>query len=663
MENYNTRISLSVGLVNTYNIFQLDAAVADAIKIEVITDGGQYVEDDASTVMHAGTSNWRDFEGIKDISTNTWSLGYGSAFSQMLKNYLKEYEGSLTGTGLEIYESANAYQEYKNQFNVLFKSDVSLTNLKGQYFNYKKEPENLEGHHSIKGLTYGNTKGDTSSHYIYLNADIIHFSKYYPVYKISDMQVPVLQPVLYTKEDLSNLNLFINSQGIVCVNSLDAWHAFNDADGSNREHNNNVRYDAQTDGSFIANWDQPSALMDYTAGIEWDYSQYKQGSAGTHFRTDLDEVSEELYDKYYPRGFSIFGLNAECGTGINNSNGGDDGSKYRGSVAPTWRSTFTSQSYNYNLSSYGYIGSNQATVLCGLLYRGDSEDNVHLLNCWFTLEASGSGQHHRITQKARFKSGINKPKYVGMWIASVLCNMYHYVEDSSSGLPVLTDMVYLSEHYTTYTKDIIYHASTTMSNELLVFNGFNFRQYIALVKNAAGNVGTYDSSDNNITATIQACIKNVPLQYRIRYQQPNTDAINGGDGMFLLRTIDSPKPIALHGNSKLQPNRLYQVKNNNGEYEVDYLRSDFQIRYVKSLLLDPGEQTISGTYEENMEPDTYNQIDEVWSISENLYLTRNKYKIPVQDHYSIVSYEDEYKIVYKDFEKNEVLVPFAKFVQ
>jgi hypothetical protein len=81
MENYNTRISLSVGLVNTYNIFQLDAAVADAIKIEVITDGGQYVEDDASTVMHAGTSNWRDFEGIKDISTNTWSLEYGSAFS------------------------------------------------------------------------------------------------------------------------------------------------------------------------------------------------------------------------------------------------------------------------------------------------------------------------------------------------------------------------------------------------------------------------------------------------------------------------------------------------------------------------------------------------------------------------------------------------------
>jgi hypothetical protein len=194
--------------------------------------------------------------------------------------------------------------------------------------------------------------------------------------------------------------------------------------------------------------------------------------------------------------------------------------------------------------------------LCTLLYRGDSEDNVHTLNCWFTLKATGTGgsddnSTRRLYQEAVFKSGVNKPKYVGMWIASVLCNMYHYVEDSSSGLPILTDIVYLSEHYTTYTKDMIYHVSTTMSNELLVFNGFNFRQYIALVKNAAGNVGTYDSSDNNITATIQACIKNVPLQYRIKYQQPNTDAINGGDGMFLLRTIDNPKPIALHGNSKL----------------------------------------------------------------------------------------------------------------
>jgi hypothetical protein len=35
------------------------------------------------------------------------------------------------------------------------------------------------------------------------------------------------------------------------------------------------------------------------------------------------------------------------------------------------------------------------------------------------------------------------------------------------------------------------------------------------------------------------------------------DALNGGDGMFLLKTIDNPKPITLHGNSKLQPNRLY----------------------------------------------------------------------------------------------------------
>jgi hypothetical protein len=189
----------------------LDAARADDINIEVITSGNQYVEDDASTVMHAGTSNWKEFDGIKDISSNEWLLSYGQTLSNILKNYLKEYESSLNGSGIDIYGSADAYQNYRNQFNIQFKSEVSSTQLTGQYYNYKKEPVDLAGQYSIKGLTYGVVKGDSERHYIYLNADIIHFSKYYPIYKISDMQVPVLQPVLYTKDDLANLKLFINS--------------------------------------------------------------------------------------------------------------------------------------------------------------------------------------------------------------------------------------------------------------------------------------------------------------------------------------------------------------------------------------------------------------------------------------------------------------------
>jgi hypothetical protein len=38
-----------------------------------------------------------------------------------------------------------------------------------------------------------------------------------------------------------------------------------------------------------------------------------------------------------------------------------------------------------------------STSLCALSFRGDSEDNVHLLNCWFVLKASGSGDNRKIT--------------------------------------------------------------------------------------------------------------------------------------------------------------------------------------------------------------------------------------------------------------------------
>jgi hypothetical protein len=45
--NYNTRISIEPGLQDTYQVFNLDAEyVYNNVKVEVIIDGDQYVEND-----------------------------------------------------------------------------------------------------------------------------------------------------------------------------------------------------------------------------------------------------------------------------------------------------------------------------------------------------------------------------------------------------------------------------------------------------------------------------------------------------------------------------------------------------------------------------------------------------------------------------------------
>jgi len=64
--------------------------------------------------------------------------------------------------------------------------------------------------------------------------------------------------------------------------------------------------------------------------------------------------------------------------------------------------------------------------------------------------------------------------------------------------------------------------------------------YVELVKKMAGAIGDSQyTGDKNVKAVIQSCVKNVPLQYRIKYKEPNTDLVNSNSDFYLLKTIDS----------------------------------------------------------------------------------------------------------------------------
>ena len=83
---YNTRISIEPGLQDTYQVFNLDIDhIAKNIKVEVIIDGDQYVENDIPQTMHAGNSNFKQFEGINNENSNSWDLSkYGDKFKSLL---------------------------------------------------------------------------------------------------------------------------------------------------------------------------------------------------------------------------------------------------------------------------------------------------------------------------------------------------------------------------------------------------------------------------------------------------------------------------------------------------------------------------------------------------------------------------------------------------
>ena len=687
---YNTRISIKPGLQDTYQVFNLDAEQVNGnIKIEVIVDGDQYVENDTPQIMHAGSSSYKPFEGINNENSNTWELAkYGEKFKSLLVRYLGNYADTIkNSTGSDIYEEVSAYKNYKNQFTVIFKdiednkntsntententenTDNKYTYIEGQYLGYKQNPVIADKKRCISKLLQ-EVNGSDKDSYIFINANIIHYSKYYNVYKSSDISVPVLQPVLYTKEDLEKLNMTISDNNVF-INSLSKFTAWNDGDGDDQDYRREYRYECNKAGEFIIN-DSYKKDFNHNAKVQWDYSQFKQHSNGKHFITDLNEVSEEMYNDYFPKGFMLFTLYKELShISINVNNAKSDPPAFPKPFP--WSVWFKSKDYTYNISKHGLAtNAEDETVLAGLYYRGDKEDNVHLLNCWFTLEAN-KNNGRTITQKIAYTDMFenSKPKYIGTCIASIFANIYHYVKDSDVPITQIVDTIYLNEHNTTYTKDIIYRESVIDTigdpNTLLVFKGImkygGEDGYVKLVKQMAGAIDDpLYSGDKNVNAIIHSCVKNVPLQYKLTYKEPNTDLVNANNDFYLLKTIDNPLSTRIYG--RLSTNKLYQLDyDTNGKPMINFLTTTFKIKYLESIELDQNTGIISGKFSTKFEQDNNPDICDTWNINNYLTLSNYKYLYESSRYYSIFTTENAYKILFADYDKKETLLPFAKFV-
>jgi len=91
------------------------------------------------------------------------------------------------------------------------------------------------------------------------------------VYKSSDISVPVLQPVLYTQEDLAKLNLTIANNNVY-VNSLSMFTAWNDDNGSNRDYRREYRYDCNPLNGNFKIGEEGMSDFNHTANVNWAYS-------------------------------------------------------------------------------------------------------------------------------------------------------------------------------------------------------------------------------------------------------------------------------------------------------------------------------------------------------------------------------------------------------
>ena len=654
----NINITLEAGLINDYGVFNLNLNMIkdkekNCLSVDIISDGDQFVESENSEFQHGGNTNYKDHEGIKPKDSNTpnWK-NYGSILVGKLKDYLNNLINNTYQSG-ELWED---YTKYANQFEVIFTGEDKNSSSKDyEYISYNNQIVNASKKTIKTYSLYDGYKG------IGIETYIIHFSKYYNIYQLISGSQKILRPLLYYSKDLDTYNIGINNNQpyLKYLACLDFYRA-----KSGWSSNRYLRVD-------LLSYNNTTNLYDYknqrTNIIDF-YSDKNDNQQWSQFRTNLDNrptfemMWEEKWDKM-PTGFFLLGFyDKSNGYWFDKTN---TGSKPEDKYFPQeWENTFGRRS-GFNISVHrshdngGLIGGDQddKTGFIGFMYRYDKNKNWHIFNTYIPL------YRDQMTIKDSIIYGNGNgdqyyPKSAGLIISSILTSMYVYKDESAQNIKYISDIVFLGDHSTIYTKDIVYkiykNNEKVIDNDLLLFHKMTYTDYIEELQTYAKDEDKDKTfSNNNVNATIKSGVKNIPLQFKLDYLQPKLDNI--GD-------IASVKVCTITGeeincsNDIIKPNELYYLDNNNN---INNINSNFTIKWLKSLE-EKDNKVLLGKLDPKLENTPNSYIQDMFNYDDgNLGFKYNEIILESIPRYSIKTDQD-YDNTFFDLLTNDILLPAAR---
>lgn len=719
MKKFNTQAAITAGLQNNYNTFNLrknnttehETNEVDAytnIIIDIITNGDTYVENSSTKIMHAGETTLKDFEGVnpilKDQNGTVWDdTNYGTEFVKQFGSYLGMTD--LSSTASDIYTSPESYKNYKNQFKLDFKivSDVdTVTTISSddrEYLGYDNEVKSYNNHKVLTKML-GEVCGESDSKYLYFNTTIVHFSKYYNIYSINDsVNTPALVPLLYEESDLHKYGLILQTdtsgQSIPHMEYLYAFYLDNDG-------NSLVTYKSAYETDRYSSLQNQFHNASVPAGDNGKkgVSQFK--SNRNHYPS-LKTNSEDFWENQ-PKGFFLYGM-WDNDYWFNNKDTKEDQSneRYAGNFLTYFDlggtfyggNTVSDDLYTYSFSRHGLEESDCPIV--GIGYNGDENNNLRLFNSYFPVTRIGGGSVNSapITDVIRRRTSTgnnygnfggnranpttynvnvpNKPYYIGLVVASLLTSMYKYKEVTLS-YPYISDMVFLSDNHTIYTQDIVYNAKfnntdnyTDIYNEensLLLIHQQRYDKYIKILLKKAGAFENGNENKplvklNNINATFKSCIKNIPIQFKLNYIQPNIETVSSSSQVAVYHTDGTFEPLTGKIPDK---DHLYYVSNTDGKKSVEELDENFHIKYLKELqkVQVDGIYMLKGVYDNSIQNEQNGYARDIFKASNGELQLKVNDGMYISDTYSIV--EDDYQTAIHNLLKNEVIAPYSKIL-
>ncbi len=668
----NIKITLEAGLTNDYGVFNLDFNKRKCLSVDIISDGDQFVESENSEFQHGGNTNYRNHEGIKptDSDTPNWK-NYGSVLVGKLKKYLNNLINDTFSLG-ELWED---YTKYANQFEVIFAETGETSSSKDyEYISYNNQIVNAS---NKKIATYTLEKGYKG---IGIETYIIHFSKYYNIYSLTSGSQKVLRPLLYYSEDLDTYNIGINGNApylkyLTCLNFY--------RDGTNRKERlyidladynikNNI-YDCSADKMTNI----VHSVEDNGDGHHWSQFRTNPDNKPT-FETKFEEQLNKMPTGFFPLGFYY----KYRGYWFDKTNTGSEEVK---SLPEVWKNTFISSDDKFNVTTRRYSGDlgifniipetdNSGLIggkpygkyaFIGLMYRYDKNKNWHIFNSYFPIELPSKKQENLnlITQNIHYKTGtpIKYPKTLGLIISSILTSMYIYKDESAQNIKYISDIVFLENHSTTYTKDIVYKIykngnmyenNIVTDNDLLLFHKVQYSTYITQLQEYIKDDNDKTFSNNNVNAIIKSEVKNIPLQFKLNYLQPELNSIGDVSSVQICKITGEEINCST---DIVKPNQLYYLDDNNN---INTINSNFTIKWLENLEEKDG--VLLGKLDSKLKDTPNSNIWKMFNYNDgNLGFENNEIIGKSTSRYAIKT-DESYDNTFFDLLTNDVLLPAAR---
>ena len=496
-QNDNIRMAVRAGLQLDYNTFNLEESQLSNINTRIFL-ANEYIQNyPEQPEIKFTEKDTTIFSGIYPTLAENLTGEVDSSTSDTLN---KLVDSSITGTGEEIYNSAEAYQNYTNNFHLSSsligdKIGNSSDGAEFVYIDSQKQEEvsttNFTVYSTSLDQVYydeANSRINESKSYP-LTLRGIHYSKYYYYNQLDTSPLKILKSFVTNVGDLQTYSMGLNGQNKIQYTKM-YFCSIREKGGAATEYNSSIV-------SFNTN-----ASGTNTVAGEPDNNNTR--NINDNGNQPIHEGLSFTYDKIMNNFKFLFPL----GFAYNNSdNPAQDTARKNGNVLI---------SSNKLVRAGETFGSEDlGGTLCGISVDGVIEPGDHM------------------------QYGNSLTYFVPI-VLGYLTQLFYLSSDTGQSQQYYpSNYVYLDDNYSIYGRDVVIElqpGDNIESNELLVFRSWSYSKYLDQVISKAQlreKVQEDLRMENNVNLKLYGCLRTSPLEIKIPYITPATDIISASNRIIV----------------------------------------------------------------------------------------------------------------------------------